>query len=429
MDWRSMTRTNLPVSAERLWADVMALAAITEPEVPYTRRSFTPKFQEGRDFLRRRFESAGLTVRIDAGGNMIGHRAGREAGRGTILIGSHSDTVPGGGRFDGVAGVATALEVARSLADRGVELAHDLEVVDFLAEEVSAFRISCVGSRAMAGRLTPEMLTEEGPGGEKLSDALKRVGGDPAALPNALRSDIAAFLELHIEQGRVLEAAGEDIGVVRTIAGITRIGLVIEGRADHAGTTPMSLREDALSGAVEIVRAIRDEARARAEAGEGYFVATTGELHLEPNAGNVVPRQVRLLIDARAEGRETMESFLRWMKEALPPLAAAQRAKLTSCDVLSDATPAIMDPAICRTLAEAAGGLGLSCREMTSGAGHDAAWVSRFAPAAMIFIPCRDGRSHTPEEWAESHQLAAGAAVMFDAVLRIDRMLLNKVRG
>lgn len=424
-----MTRTNLPVSEERLWADVMALADITEPGAPFTRRSFTPKFLEGREFLRGRFEAAGLVVRTDAGGNLIGRRAGRESGHGTILIGSHSDTVPDGGRFDGVAGVATALEVARSLADHGVELAHDLEVVDFLAEEVSAFRISCVGSRAMAGHLTQDMLVELGPGEQKLYDALKRVGGDPASLQKALRSDIAAYLELHIEQGRVLESANEDIGVVRTIAGITRVALVIEGRADHAGTTPMSLREDALSGAIDVIRAVRDQARGRAEAGNGYFVATTGELHVEPNAANVVPRMVRLLIDARAEKRETMQDFLQWMRTTLPPLAEAQGAKLSSFDVLSDATPAFMDLIICRTLAESAAALGLSYREMASGAGHDAAWVSRFAPAAMIFIPCRDGRSHTPEEWTESAQLAAGAAVMFEAVLRIDRMLLDNVRG
>jgi N-carbamoyl-L-amino-acid hydrolase len=421
-----MTRSNLPVNQQRLWADVMALADMTEADAPYTRRSFTPKFLQGRDFLRHRFDAAGLEVRIDAGGNMIGRRTGQQAGCGTILIGSHSDTVPDGGRFDGVAGVTAALEVARSLTERGEELSHDLEVIDFLAEEVSAFRTSCVGSRAMAGRLTPEMLDEEGPGGEKLRDALRRVGGDPASLPAALRHDIAAFLELHIEQGRVLEDAREDVGVVRTIAGISRMALTVEGRADHAGTTPMSLREDALSGAVEVIRAIRDEACVRADGGNGYFVATTGELHLEPNAANVVPRSVRLLIDARAERRDVLEDFLRWMKSTLPPLAAAQRARLSSLDVLSDAMPAVLDPAVCDILVRSADALGLSHREMASGAGHDAAWISRFAPAAMIFIPCRGGRSHSADEWTESNQLAAGAAVMLEAVLRIDRIRASR---
>jgi N-carbamoyl-L-amino-acid hydrolase len=417
-----MTRSNLPVNGRRLWDDVMALAEITDRDAPYTRRSFTPKFLEGRDWLRQRFEAAGLAVQIDTGGNMIGCRAGKDKGRGTIMLGSHSDTVPGGGRFDGVAGVATALEVARSLAERGEELSHDLAVIDFLAEEVSAFRVSCVGSRAMAGKLTPLMLAQEGPGGETLGAALIRVGGDPDKLTEAQRRDIVAFLELHIEQGRVLENAREDIGVVRAIAGITRTALIVEGRADHAGTTPMDLRADALSGAVEVVRAIRDEARARAKAGRGYFVATTGELTLEPNAANVVPRSVRLLIDARADQRETMEDFLRWMKATLPPLAAAQNAKLAAIDVLSDATPAICDPSLCAELKGAADALGLSHRDMTSGAGHDAAWVTRFAPAAMIFIPCREGRSHTPDEWTEPDQLAAGAAVMLEALLRIDRL-------
>jgi len=231
-----MTRSNLPIDGKRLWEDVMALATITEQDAPYTRRSFTPKFDEGRAFLRRHFEAAGLAVRVDTAGNMIGRREGTDPGRGTILIGSHSDSVPDGGRFDGAAGLLSALEVARALAERGVTLAHDLEVIDFLAEEVSAFRISCCGSRMMAGGMTPEMLANTGPSGETLKDAVRRVGGDPDHLEQASRSDVVACLELHIEQGRVLENAREDIGVVRAVVGIMRFALTVEGHADHAGT-------------------------------------------------------------------------------------------------------------------------------------------------------------------------------------------------
>ena len=189
----------LPVDADRLWDDIMALAAISDPERPYTRRSFTPLYQQGREWLTRRFLEAGLEVRIDAAGNLIGRRAGADSGLKAIVLGSHSDTVPSGGRFDGIAGVIAALETARSLKAAGVVLRHPLEVVDFLAEEPSEFGLSCVGSRGMAGALEPSMLALKGPGNEPLADALRRVGGDPDRLAEAKREDVGVSLELHIE--------------------------------------------------------------------------------------------------------------------------------------------------------------------------------------------------------------------------------------
>ena len=189
-------------------------------------------FLQGRDWLKARFEAAGLTTRIDAAGNLIGRRAGTKSGAGTIVIGSHSDTVPSGGRFDGTAGVLAGVEIARVLQEAGHDLDHDLEIIDCLAEEVSAFGISCVGSRAIAGILTHDMLAYEGPGGERLAEAIVRMGGDPSRLADARRSDIAAYLELHIEQGPVLETEHIDVGIVETIAGITRLELTIAGRAD-----------------------------------------------------------------------------------------------------------------------------------------------------------------------------------------------------
>ena len=417
-----MTRANLPVDSARLWADVMALADITEPDRPYTRAAFTPRFLDGRAFLRARFEEAGLATRIDVAGNLIARRVGQRPGSGVILIGSHSDTVPSGGRFDGVAGVIAALEVARSLDERGEALDHDLEIVDFLAEEMNPYSVSCVGSRGLAGRLSAEMLAYAGPGGETVAAALRRIGGDPDRIAEARRKDIIAFVELHIEQGRVLESERIDIGIVGGIAGIMRLELVVEGRADHAGTTPMALRADALYGAAEIIRAVRRKAEALAAAGQGYFAATIGVIEAAPNAANVVPASARLVVDARAERRETMERFAAWAKETLPSVAAETKTRLARIAVLSDAREASADPALKQQLAEAADSLGLSWREMASGAGHDAAHISYIAPMAMIFTPCREGRSHCAEEWVEPDQLAAGAAVMLEAVRRIDRL-------
>src|ERR1700761_6322523 len=199
-----MTKTNLSLDSDRLWADIMALAEITDPARPWTRRSFTALFLEGRAWLAQRFAEAGLVTRIDTAGNLIGRIEGNNPELGVIAIGSHSDTVPSGGRFDGIAGVATGLEIARALRDANVRLDHSLEIIDFLAEEPSEYGLSCVGSRGMAGVLDARMLAMTEPGGEPLREALCRVGGDPDTLDQAKRFDIKAFLELHIEQGIVL---------------------------------------------------------------------------------------------------------------------------------------------------------------------------------------------------------------------------------
>ncbi len=303
-----MTR-NLHVSADRLKNDLEAMARITDPDRPWTRRAFSPLFDEGRRWLRNRFEEAGLACSIDAGGNLVGLVAGSDPDAGTIMIGSHSDTVPNGGRFDGIAGVLVALEVARCLKERGIRLKHSLAVADFLAEEVSIFGLSCIGSRAMAGVLPADWLGRQSDGRE-LRQALGDVGGDAARLDGPLRQDLKAFLELHIEQGPVLEQEGIDVGVVTAIVGITRIEVIVTGRADHAGTTPMDRRADALTAAAVLVNDINRTARKMARTTGRHFTATVGEFDIEPNAANVVPGRVRMLIDARAEVKTDMEAFI-----------------------------------------------------------------------------------------------------------------------
>ena len=415
--------SRLPVDADRLWEDIIALAAISDPERPYTRRSFTPLYQQGREWLRGRFLEAGLEVRIDAAGNLIGRRAGADPGRKAIVLGSHSDTVPSGGRFDGIAGVIAALETARSLKDAGVVLRRPLEVVDFLAEEPSEFGLSCVGSRGMAGVLESSMLALKGPGNEALSDALRRVGGDPSRLGEAKREDVGAFLELHIEQGVVLESEGVDVGVVTSIVGIRRMEIVFEGEADHAGTTPMNLRRDALVAAARTVDSVRRAADTLAAEGGDYFVATVGILDVSPSASNVVPGSSRLVIDARSTSPEMTRRFVERIDRESADHAGAAGVSRTRLAVLSDGPPAACDPALRAELRHAAEHLSFSARELASGAGHDAAFMTRICPAAMIFTPCRAGKSHAPEEWADREALAAGAAVMFETVCAIDRTL------
>ena len=419
-----MASTNLPLDAGRLWNDVMALAEITDPEHPYTRRSFSPLFLQGRAWLAKRFADAGLAERIDTAGNLIGRLDGADPSLGVIAIGSHSDTVPSGGRFDGIAGLATGLEVVRSLA--GMRLGHAIEVIDFLAEEPSEYGLSCVGSRGMVGALDASMLDLMEPGGEKLRDALRRVGGDPDRLEASRRQDIKAFLELHIEQGIVLESRSLDVGVVTSIVGIHRIEIVFEGAADHAGTTPMALRHDALVAAANTVAAVRRIAEQLAAEGPNHFVATVGILSVEPGASNVVPARCRLVIDARSTNSALTRRFVEAVERDSATYAAAAHVERTSLVTLSDAPPIACDPVLREALRRGAQELGLGETDLASGAGHDAAFMSRICPSAMIFVPCHNGKSHAPEEWADREAIGRGAAVVLHAVKTLDRSLPRK---
>ena len=417
----NLASTNLPLDADRLWADVMALAEITDPNRPYTRRSFSPLFLEGRAWLAKRLANAGLAVRIDAAGNLIGRLDGADPSLGVLAIGSHSDTVPSGGRFDGIAGLATGLEVVRSLRDAGVRLGHAIEIIDFLAEEPSEYSLSCVGSRGMVGALDAGMLDLTEPGGEKLREALRRVGGDPDRLAAARRHDIKAFLELHIEQGIVLESQSLDVGVVTSIVGIRRIEIVFEGAADHAGTTPMTLRHDALVAAANTVAAVRRIAERLAAEGPDYFVATVGILSVEPGASNVVPGRCWLVTDARATNSALIRRFVETLERDSAASAAAARVERRPLVTLSDGPPVACDPVLREALRRAAQELGLRETDLASGAGHDTAFMTRICPSAMIFVPCRNGKSHAPEEWAEREAIARGAAVVLQAIKALDR--------
>jgi N-carbamoyl-L-amino-acid hydrolase len=410
---------NLAVNPERIEHDIAQLATITEPDRPWTRRSFTPMFLRGRRYIEDRMREAGLETRIDAAGNLLGVRRGKASAR-AIMLGSHSDTVPDGGRFDGIAGVIAGLEVARALRDGDIELDHDLIVVDFLAEEVSAFGVSCVGSRGLTGQF-PEAWLEREEGGRTLAEALEEVGGDAEAIRGLSMPDIKGFLELHIEQGPVLEREKTDIGIVGAISGITRIELTFHGQPGHAGTTPMGARADALVAASRFVTRLDDAARLLASQNR-HFAATVGEFRMEPNAANVVPAKVRLLIDARAEHRPDMDTFLTWLRREATRIDGAEGVAVPAPVIISDNPAVPSDSALLELLRDACGRIGASHRPLASGAGHDAAWMARKAPAAMIFVPSRDGLSHAPEEWTENDAIALGAEVLFEAVIALDKL-------
>lgn len=408
------------INADRLWADLMTLGRLTEAGRPYTRRSFTPLFLEGRALIRQRLEAAGLMVRIDAAGNLVGRLEGSQPGLPAIAIGSHSDTVPAGGRFDGVAGVIAAVEVARAIAESGCSLRHPIEVIDCLAEEPSAFGLSCIGSRGMVSKLDAAMLAMTDGEGRVLSDALAEVGGDAAQVATARRDDLAAFLELHIEQGPVLEAEGLDIGIVTAIVGIRRIEIRFEGQAAHAGTAPMHLRRDAAYAGALTLTKVRERAEALAAGGGPYFVATVGIMEVWPGGSNVVPGRCQLVIDVRASDMALTDLFMAQLDA--DSLAAAATAQVTRAGmtVLSDGTPAVCDERLRGLIAASADAVGYSAIEIASGAGHDAAFMAAVCPSAMIFIPCLNGMSHTPDEYSTVDQVAAGTRVLLETVLRLD---------
>jgi N-carbamoyl-L-amino-acid hydrolase len=412
---------SFPIQPDRLWQRLDALAAFTRSDIPWTRRAFSAEFEQSRDWLRTQFEQAGLTVHIDAAGNLTGRREGTEAGLSPLVTGSHCDTVVGGGRFDGILGVLAGIEVAQSLQDSGVSLRHPLEVIDFLSEEPSDYGVSCVGSRAFAGTLDEAMLSLCNDAGESLAQAMRRIGAQPESVARAARGpgSIAAFVELHIEQGPVLESEGLPIGVVSHIVGIRRVAVTVTGQPDHAGTTPMDIRRDALVGAARVIDAANREASAM-NGQPHYVVATVGRLALSPNVPNAVPGRVDMVLEVRSDSQAVLDTFPE-------RLLALCRDGLQGLRVEASAAPLTQTPPVAcsglvqRAIGQAADRLALQHRTLPSGAGHDAMHVAAAGPVGMIFIPCLDGRSHCQEEWADRDQVAAGVRVLAETLMLLDR--------
>ncbi len=413
----------IKINSNRLWSRIEALSRMTDPAKPWTRRSFDAQFSRGRTWLAAEFKAAGLSVAIDAGGNLVGRTPGSGQGLGALVAGSHSDTVPAGGRFDGVLGVLAALEAVQSIQEQKLSLLHPLEVVDFLAEEPSEFGISCIGSRSWAGVLTASDLARQLPSGLTLAAAIDSVGGTAGQLGRPIRDrrSVAAYVEVHIEQGLVLAERKAAIGIVTAIVGIRRYEVTVEGRADHAGTTPMHLRRDALVGAADFLRAVDHLARFR-PAENPYLVATVGKLSVEPNAINAVPGVVRMILETRSTEEPALDQFERalWKQTESELHDRGLRLHVTQ---LSQTSPTACSPSIQDAIEEASTAAGFMSTRLPSGAGHDGVFVAPIAPMGMIFVPCRDGRSHAPEEWAEPVDCANGARVLAETLLSLDHHL------
>ena len=407
---------------DRIKGAVDTLAAMTEPDRPFTRLVFSAEYQAARAWLQSQFKGIGLECRTDAGGNLIGTRTAASSVEPPrkVIIGSHIDTVAAGGRFDGVTGVIAGLETIHYLNKKNINLPFEIEIVDFLGEELNIWGTSCLGSRHMAGLLTDELLARSDRDGRRLSDELRKVGGTgvAATAPRQDADSIIACLELHIEQSSRLEREGIDIGVVTDIPGISRYAITVAGSAGHSGTTRMQERKDALVTASHIVTTIRDLALEISSQDNRHFVATIGRIEVYPNGAAIIPGQVSMILDLRASNAQSRDRFLSSLQVAFAEISRRETCEV-GMDPISSANVAPMDGSLRTHLKNSAEALGLSHISIASGAGHDMAHMSRIAPAAMIFIPCEDGLSHCPEEFATPEAIARGSAVLTHTVLTL----------
>ena len=402
----------------RIQRDIEELAKYNAtPGQGLTRFSLTAEDRAARGYLRQQMQDCGLRVYEDAAGNLVGRREGELVDAPVVMIGSHFDSVKGGGNFDGPAGVSAALETARVLHERGTKTRYPIEVVAMIEEEGARFSASLYGSRSMAGQIDAVQLQErKDAAGISMYDALRDFGFNPDAIGMARRlpGSVKAFLELHIEQGPILEAEGLDVGIVQQIVGIHDMKVKLQGRQGHAGTIPMNLRADALVAAAKAVARIAELA---VEEGEGT-VATVGWLSVKPGGFNIIPGEVEFSVDIRSGQRHHVDNVSRRIGEVLAEITAGTgvSAELSS---LMNVAPVRMAESIVARQKEICERLGLKYRLMQSGAGHDAMVMAAITEVGLIFVPSRDGRSHCPEEWTDYAQLQKGVEVYLQTVLEL----------
>jgi len=398
------------------------LAALSEPGPGVTRLAYTRLERRAHELFARWMREAGCTVATDPAGNTIATRAGRRPHAPALGTGSHLDSVYQAGRFDGIAGVVAAVETARVLAERGTETEHPLRFVAFAGEEGARFGQACLGSKLAAGLSSlSELRARTDRDGISVADAMSELGFDPAeAAATPWRpEEWAAFLELHVEQGSVLERGQIAVGAVDLISGSTRLELTLHGRASHTGGTPMRGRSDALTAAAEAVLVAEEVALDVRHHGTR---ATVGRLDVAPGSITTIPGTVTLSVDVRDvdadRQRETAAEIVRRVR------AACDRRRVgLDVRLLADTSPVVLPVWVRQFITGAARQAGVGYRAMTSGASHDAQMINRVTPAGMVFVPSREGLSHVPEEWTSPVDIAVGTRVLTDALLRLDRRL------
>ncbi|MCL5075827.1 MAG: Zn-dependent hydrolase [Chloroflexi bacterium] len=406
----------LAIQKERLASDLNAIARVGFTAQGMNRVAFSVAELRARQVLIHMIQKSQLGLRIDGFGNIFGQIEGYDRDAPEVMLGSHLDSVPHGGRFDGAVGVIAALEVVRTIKESGVRHQHPIELVMFVAEEASRFGIATIGSRVITGQIDPKVLMSLTDSTKTtLGSMLTRMGIDAESIHRARRDPgtIKAYLELHIEQGQVLESMGVKIGVVTAIAAPTRLRVEFIGQADHSGATPMNLRRDALVAGAHLVCFIDELARSKR-----HTVATVGMIQIRPGVINVVPGEVRLGVDVRSisseEKQTTAEEILAEARRI-----AERRGMQVHLAITDSSEPVMMDAEIIKLICDICEAHSISYMTMPSGAGHDAMRMASITRAGMVFVPSHAGVSHSPDEWTDISDIALGAQVLLEAALSL----------
>ena len=404
---------------DRIGTDLMdrldRLAEISESDSFLARRSYTPEHRRANDLAATWMREAGMNVWEDTVGNVIGRYEGVDPDAPAILLGSHLDSVIMAGKYDGPLGVLTAIEVVHSLNARGIRLRNPVEVACFCDEEGVRFQSTYLGSRGLAGTFNHDLLDRPDKDGITLAEAMTDFGLDPTRIGDAKRApgSILCYLEVHIEQGPVLEAKDLALCAVTAIAGADRMTITVKGHAGHAGTVPMGARQDALTAAAECALAVEDIAATHHEA-----VGTVGQFQVLPGAGNVIPGEATFSIDFRASDDAVRQTAMTALLARFDDIAAKRNVTITR-DKTHSSNSVTCAPHIVETIETAMEDLGHARFHLPSGAGHDAAAISAIAPVGMIFVRCEGGISHNPAENITAEDAAAGVAVLRRTVERI----------
>ena len=408
----------LRVNGERLMETLSEIGAIGQLENGGVRRlAFSPEDCQARDRLQQWMEAVGMHVRIDTAGNLIGHYPGRFPEAAAIATGSHLDTVPNAGIYDGTYGVLAGLEVVRTLHENNIQLDHPLEVIVFADEERTM-----IGSKAMAGRASLDPHYYDHPHYDPIEPSLKNIGGNWAQLPQAVRQpgSMAAFVELHVEQGPVLEAKGNPMGLVTGIVGQRRYIITIEGQASHAGTTPMNMRQDALVAASQIILAVNRLGNLQNDELSGEQVATVGAMKLSPNVANTIPGHIEMTLDIRDLSNDCLDQMLTMLEMDLEEIAVTTQTRIRIKGQLRN-EPVPVNSHIFNTITQACKTLGLKSHELPSRASHDAQIIADITDMGMIFVPSQAGISHAETEYTHPAHCIQGTNVLLHTLLQLDQ--------
>ena len=410
----------LNIDPARLNRTVQELGSIGEYPQGLQRVAFSPEDVAGREYVISLMRKAGMETRIDPAGNIIGRLEGSEPGLAAIGMGSHTDTVPSGGKYDGALGVLSALECVQTLADNNNRLRHPVEAMVFTNEEGTRFHRWLLGSRAMAGMLLDEDLNAVDDDGVTLGSCFADIGGDMDRIKDAARpkGELAAFFELHIEQGPTLYQANTPIGVVTGITGRAMFEVEVNGMANHAGTTPMSVRHDALVSASKLVLAVQRLAKEE----EVCRVATTGAIQAHPNAVNVIPGNARIGVEFRDVSMDALAQAEAELHRIAASVAVEDGVRIDIHQQrFTDSVP--ISESMQDLVAEAAERCELASARIPSGAGHDTQAIANITDVAMLFVPSVNGISHSPEEFTTPEDCANGAQVLLNVLLMADERL------